>query len=92
MAVSSSTYSKLRNGSVTAVTVSPRAEVSDSASRAWSKAGLFSGTVGSTRTNRSPPSTDFRYQKRLLSPIQFGSSATSTTRSRVRTAKLSARM
>ena len=34
--------------------------------------------------------TDFRYQNRPVSPIQFGASATSTTSPRVRALKLSA--
>jgi hypothetical protein len=65
--------------------------VSTVARRSWSNAGPFSGTLASTITKRCPPVTDVRYQKRSLSPIQLGSSATPTTRPRVRAAKLSAR-
>jgi hypothetical protein len=65
-------------GRVTAVNFSPEAAASAAASFSWSKAGFFSRVAASTRTKELPPLTDFRYQKRLVSPTQFARSGTFT--------------
>lgn len=68
------------NGSVVAVMGLPVSEASDAATAAWSKAGRFCAVAASATTNAKPPFTDFRYQSRLVEPIQLGASARSTTR------------